>query len=282
MPTLKVYIIKMKHAFLITSLGAALLMASCSAPKKVPYMVDAETIPAEVLDQINPFAEPIAMPGDLLNIDITSSNMDAVMPFNKNKYVSIDGTVATNGGSGSTQDYLVNNDGDIEFPIIGKLHVGGLNKSQIADLIKRELCPKYLREEPTVDIRFKNFHVTMLGAVGNGIVTSDNERLNILEAVAKSGDLNIKGKRENIMLIRTHPDGHREIARLNIHDKSILTSPYYNLQQNDIIYVEPNRSMADGAWSMPTAFGTTLAVMGGISSVIGLAMTIITLTKVSK
>lgn len=282
MPTLKVYIIKMKHAFLITSLGAALLMASCSAPKKVPYMVDAETIPAEVLDQINPFAEPIAMPGDLLNIDITSSNMDAVMPFNKNKYVSIDGTVATNGGSGSTQDYLVNNDGDIEFPIIGKLHVGGLNKSQIADLIKRELCPKYLREEPTVDIRFKNFHVTMLGAVGNGIVTSDNERLNILEAVAKSGDLNIKGKRENIMLIRTHPDGHREIARLNIHDKSILTSPYYNLQQNDIIYVEPNRSMAEGAWTMPTAFGTTLAVMGGISSVVGLAMTIITLTKVSK
>ncbi|MEZ3591060.1 MAG: polysaccharide biosynthesis/export family protein [Muribaculaceae bacterium] len=272
----------MKHAFLITSLGAALLMASCSAPKKVPYMVDAETIPAEVLDQINPFAEPIAMPGDLLNIDITSSNMDAVMPFNKNKYVSIDGTVATNGGSGSTQDYLVNNDGDIEFPIIGKLHVGGLNKSQIADLIKRELCPKYLREEPTVDIRFKNFHVTMLGAVGNGIVTSDNERLNILEAVAKSGDLNIKGKRENIMLIRTHPDGHREIARLNIHDKSILTSPYYNLQQNDIIYVEPNRSMADSAWTMPTAFSTTLTVVAGISSIIGLAMTIITLTKVSK
>lgn len=272
----------MKHAFLITSLGAALLMASCSAPKKVPYMVDAETIPAEVLAQINPFAEPVAMPGDLLNIDITSSNMDAVMPFNKNKYVSIDGTVATNGGSGSTQDYLVNKDGDIEFPIIGKLHVGGLNKSQIADLIKRELCPKYLREEPTVDIRFKNFHVTMLGAVGNGIVTSDNERLNILEAVAKSGDLNIKGKRENIMLIRTHPDGHREIARLNIHDKNILTSPYYNLQQNDIIYVEPNSSMASGSWSMNPAVGATLTVVGGLSSIIGLAMSIITLTKVDK
>ena len=277
----------MKHAFLITSLGAALLMASCSAPKKVPYMVDAETIPAEVLDQINPFAEPIAMPGDLLNIDITSSNMDAVMPFNKNKYVTIEGTVASNSSTnGSNNDqtryYLVSKDGDIDFPILGKLHVGGLNKTQIADLIKREICPKYLREEPTVDIRFMNFHVTMLGAVGNGIVTSDNERLNILEAVAKSGDLNIKGKRENIMLIRTHPDGHREIARLNILDKSILTSPYYNLQQNDIIYVEPNRSMADGAWSMPTAFGTTLTVIGGISSIIGLAMTIITLTKVSK
>lgn len=250
-------------------------------------MVDAETIPAEVLDQINPFAEPIAMPGDLLNIDITSSNMDAVMPFNKNKYVTIEGTVASNSSTnGSNNDqtryYLVSKDGDIDFPILGKLHVGGLNKTQIADLIKREICPKYLREEPTVDIRFMNFHVTMLGAVGNGIVTSDNERLNILEAVAKSGDLNIKGKRENIMLIRTHPDGHREIARLNIHDKSILTSPYYNLQQNDIIYVEPNRSMADGAWSMPTAFGTTLTVIGGISSIIGLAMTIITLTKVSK
>lgn len=278
----------MKHAFLITFLGAALFVTSCSSPKKVPYMVDAETIPAEVLARINPIPEPVAMPGDLINIELSATNMTTVLPFNKNRYVNMDGqvesnTTSYNSGNNSTLYYLVDTNGDIEFPIVGTLHIGGMNKSQIEELIKKSVCPKYLREEPTVEIRFMNFRVTMLGAVGtNGVITSDNERMNILEAVAKAGDLNIRGKRENIMLIRTFADGRREIARLNIHDKNILLSPYFNLQQNDIIYVEPNRSMAEGAWSMNAAFGATLTVIGGISSIIGLAMTIITLTKVSK
>lgn len=276
----------MKHAFLITFLGAALFVTSCSSPKKVPYMVDAETIPAEVLARVNPIPEPVAMPGDLISIDLSAINMATVMPFNKNKYVNMEGKIessSSGGGGNYSHAYLVDTDGNIDFPVIGELHIGGMNKSQIEELIKKSVCPKYLREEPTVEIRFMNFRVTMLGAVGtNGVITSDNERMNILEAVAKAGDLNIRGKRENIMLIRTFADGRREIARLNIHDKNILLSPYFNLQQNDIIYVEPNRSMAEGAWSMNAAFGATLTVIGGISSIIGLAMTIITLTKVSK
>lgn len=271
--------------------AGALLMVGCSAPKKVPYMLDAETIPTEVLARVNPISEPMVMPGDLLNIEVSSTNIAAVAPFNKGRYINNEGEVVAdnsimNNSSGrlenSTRYYLVNKDGDIEFPIVGKLHIGGMDKSQIEELIQSELCPKYLKEKPVVDIRFMNFRVTVLGAVNSpGVIVSDNERLNILEAIAKAGDLNIKGERERIMLIRTDADGKREIAILNIHDKNILLSPYYNLQQNDIIYVQPNKSMAQGAWQMNPAVTSTITVIGGLSSVAGLIISIINLSKLN-
>lgn len=268
--------------------AGAIFMVSCSAPKKVPYMVNAETIPAEVLAQVNPITEPVVMPGDLLNIEVSSINMTAVAPFNKGRYVNNEGEIVDNSRSttangkneSSTRYYLVSKDGDIDFPIIGKLHIGGMDKSQIEELIQSELCPKYLKEKPSVDIRFMNFRVTMLGAVNSpGVIVSDNERLNILEAIAKAGDLNIKGERERIMLIRTNSDGKREIAILNLNDKNILLSPYYNLQQNDIIYVQPNKSMAQSAWQMNPAVAATITVVGGLSSVASLVIGIVNLNN---
>ncbi len=277
----------MKHMINGAVIACTLFMLSCSAPKKVPYMVDAETIPVEVLARMNPITEPVVMPGDLLNIEVSSTNMVAVAPFNKGKYINSDGeivnnanTTTNNGGrmESSTNFYLVDKDGDIDFPIVGKLHIGGMNKSQIEEVIQSELCPKYLKEKPSVDIRFMNFRVTMLGAVNSpGVIVSDNERLNILEAIAKAGDLNIRGERENIMLIRTYADGKREIARLNIHDKDILLSPYFNLQQNDIIYVQPNSSMAQGAWQLNPAITATFTVVGGLSSIAALVIGILNL-----
>lgn len=268
--------------------AGVIFMVSCSAPKKVPYMVNAETIPAEVLAQVNPITEPVVMPGDLLNIEVSSINMTAVAPFNKGRYVNNEGEIVDNSRSttangkneSSTRYYLVSKDGDIDFPIIGKLHIGGMDKSQIEELIQSELCPKYLKEKPSVDIRFMNFRVTMLGAVNSpGVIVSDNERLNILEAIAKAGDLNIKGERERIMLIRTNSDGKREIAILNLNDKNILLSPYYNLQQNDIIYVQPNKSMAQSAWQMNPAVAATITVVGGLSSVASLVIGIVNLNN---
>lgn len=252
-------------------------------------MVDAETIPAEVLAQINPIVEPVAMPGDLLNIQVTATNMTAVLPFNKGKYINSEGQVVeqrlssntTQGQHNSVEYYLVNTDGDIDFPIVGKLHVGGMTKAEIENLVKSSIYPKYIKESPAVDIRFMNFHVTVIGAVRSpGVVTADNERLNIFEALAKAGDLDIKGERENVKLIRTYGDGRREIVVLNLNDKNILLSPYYNLQQNDIIYVQPNKSAANNAWQLNPAVGTTLTVIGGLSSIVGLVLSIITLTRI--
>lgn len=278
----------MKQVLPLFAAVTILMVTSCSAPKKVPYMVDAETIPAEVLAQVNPIEEPVAMPGDLLNIQVSATNMMAVLPFNKGMYINHEGEVeqrrtTTTGGNqnNSTEYYLVNAKGEIDFPVIGTLHVGGMNKEEIETLIKSSIYPKYIKESPTVDIRFMNFRVIMLGAVGSpGVVASDNERLNILEAIAKAGDLDIRGRRDNIMLIRTHSDGRREIARLDINDKNILLSPYYNLQQNDIIYVQPNKSAANAAWQLSPAVGTTLTFIGGLSSIIGLVLSIITLSRI--
>lgn len=278
----------MKHIINSSIIIVAILLSSCSSPKKVPYMVEAETIPTEILAQANTVAEPIVMPGDLLNIEVSSTNMTAVAPFNKGRYVDVDGQIIDNKRSTTTQSrleastdyYLVSKNGDIDFPIIGKLHVGGMNKAAIETLIQGELCPKYLKDVPTVDIRFMNFRVTVLGAVKSpGVVESTNERLNILEALAKAGDLDIKGRRDNIMLIRTNADGVKEITRLDINDKNILLSPYYNLQQNDIIYVTPNKSMAQNAWQMNPGVTATFAVIGGLSGIASLIFSILNYNK---
>lgn len=176
--------------------------------------------------------------------------------------------------------YLVDSDGDIVFPIIGKIHVSGLTKPELADKLADAIYPKYTKERPNVEVRLMNFRVIIVGAVGSpGIKNSTSERMNFFEAIALAGDLNIKGERENILLYRTNADGTREVHRLDIHDKNFLLSPYFNLQQNDIIYVVPNKSMANTAWQLSPAVTTTFTLVGGISSIISLVLTIVNLTK---
>lgn len=268
---------------------ALALLASCSTHKKVPLVADAEYIPAEILAQPVPPADPIIQAGDLLNIDVSASNYQAVAPFNKGRYVNPDGSieisrasVSNSSGGGnekSTEYYLVDKDGNINFPVIGSIHVGGLTKTQVQAEIENAIFPKYLKEKPVVDIRFMNFRITVLGAVGSpGIKTSQNERLNIFEAIALAGDLDIRADRENIVLIRTNPNGSREVHKLNVHDKDMLLSPYYNLQPNDLLLVNWNRSGAQNSWSMSQGFSTTLAVVGGLSAVLGFTLSIINLT----
>ena len=268
-------------------IGATLSLVSCASTKEVPYIVDAETIPAEVLATVASVPEATIMPGDLLNIDISAVNMSAVAPFNKGTYVNLEGQIVEKNRStvgaeaeASTQYYLVDKNGDIDFPIVGRLHVGGMNKAAIESLIQGELYPKYLKETPSVDIRLMNFKVTVLGAVKSpGIVEATNERLNLFEALALAGDTDIKGRRDNVKLIRTKNDGSKEIILLNLNDKNLLLSPYFNLQQNDIIYVSPNSSLAQSSWQMNPAVSATITVVAGLSSVASLVIGIINLNK---
>ena len=268
-------------------IGATLSLVSCASTKEVPYIVDAETIPAEVLATVASVPEATIMPGDLLNIDISAVNMSAVAPFNKGTYVNLEGQIVEKNRStvgaeaeASTLYYLVDKNGDIDFPIVGRLHVGGMNKAAIESLIQGELYPKYLKEIPSVDIRLMNFKVTVLGAVKSpGIVEATNERLNLFEALALAGDTDIKGRRDNVKLIRTKNDGSKEIILLNLNDKNLLLSPYFNLQQNDIIYVSPNSSLAQSSWQMNPAVSATITVVAGLSSVASLVIGIINLNK---
>lgn len=279
----------MKYCIKFLPIVLVAILSSCStAHLKVPYMVDAETIPADVLSQMQSVSNPIIGSNDLLNIEVTGRDMVAVSLFNKGKYITSEGTISQNtnnnlsGGNldKSTQYYLVDKDGNIDFPIIGKLNVVGKTKAQIAEIVQNAIYPKYVKEKPAVDVRLMNFRVTVIGAVRSpGVIESKTERLNFLEAIAQAGDLDIRGQRENIMLIRTNVDGQREIHRLNLNDKNILLSPYFNLQQNDIIYVQPNESAAQGAWQLNPAVGATITIVGGISSIASLIIGIANLAK---
>ena len=277
------------------TISAALLllgMSSCGSPEKVPYFVGANEIPSDSLNMIATNSDPVLSVGDLLNIEVTGINMTAMAPFNKGKYVDTEGkigslprTMTSNIGqySGlevSTEYYLVNADGTIDFPIVGKIPVAGHTKAQVAEEITDAIYPKYLTEKPAVDIRLMNFRVTVAGAVKNpGIYQSKNERMTFLEAISMAGDLDIKGDREDILLFRTNPDGKREVHTLNSNDKNFLLSPYYVLQQNDYIYVAPNKSMRRTAWQLDPAVTATISVVGGASSLASLIVGIINLSK---
>ncbi len=280
------------HILLI--IPAVLLLASCSAPKKVPYLIKADEIPVEVLSESQTLKDPVINIGDVLNIQVTGLNMAAVAPFNKGSYVSADGTItgmngnstntttmtSTSGGDFSTAFYLVNTDGCIEFPILGSLHVAGKTKKEIATLIAGEIYPKYITEKPTVDIRLMNFRIVVIGAVNSpGVKRSLSERMTILEAIALSGDLNIRGSRDNIMLYRVNADGTREIHRLNLNDPNLLLSPYFYLQQNDVIYVEPNQSMKNTSWALNPAVTVTISLLGSTMSLASFIIGIVNLSK---
>lgn len=182
------------------------------------------------------------MPKDQLTITVITTDPQASAPFN----LSVTNTVGTSGqlssGGGSLQGYLVDNTGYINFPVIGKIHVAGLTKGQCEDLILSKLKP-YLseQEKPVVTVRMASYRVTVLGEVGHpSVVPVSTEKMSVLEAIAQAGDLTIYGQRNNVMLIREDATGEKHVYRLNLNDANLFNSPYYYLQQNDIIYVQPN------------------------------------------
>ena len=278
----------MKLLYKTLIIAVAVGLASCNAAKKVPYTVDADLIPVEKLSELSTVNDPVLRPGDLLNIEVTATDMAAVAPFNKGLYVGEDGKIQTfktgNTSSSnydvSTDYYLVNSEGQIEFPGIGLMKVTGLTKQQLADEICNFIYPRFIKERPKVDVRLMNFRVVLTGAVKSpGVYQSKNERLNLLEAIAMAGDLDIKGDRENILLYRTNPDGTREIHKLDINDRNILLSPYFNLQQNDIIYVVPNKSMQRNAWQINPYVTAVFTYVGGLASILSLVVGIMNLAK---
>lgn len=265
-------------------------LASCVSQKKVPYVLDAENIPAEMLSKVEVLNDPVLGPGDLLNISVMSSDAASVAPFNKGMYLGQDGNVLrmtpsistsqTNNYEISTDYYLINADGNITFPVVGEVKAGGLTKKQLADKIINDIYPKFVKERPTVDVRLMNFKVYVTGAVRTpGMYRSGNERMNFFEAISLAGDLDIRGDRENILLMRVNPDGTREVHKVDIHDRDFLLSPYFNLKQNDIIYVAPNKSMQNTAWTLNPAVAAVLTYVGGISSLGSLIIGVINLSK---
>ena len=220
------------------------LITSCSAPKNVAYLWNSNDVD---LSQSQFLYDARIMPKDILTITVNTVNPEAAAPFNlivRNTLNSTSSSIGTSGGS--LQTYLVDNEGGIEFPVLGRVMVGGLTKRECEKLIHDKILP-YLNaaENPVVTVRMSSYSISVLGEVTRpGSYQVSREKINVLEALAQAGDLTIYGVRENVKLIREDAKGQKQIYHINLNDANLLTSPYYYLQQNDIVYVEPNKVKA--------------------------------------
>ena len=236
-------------------------ITSCSSSKNVPYMVDIEDIPAEVLNAATVQSSPVLAPGDIIDISVVAKNQEVVIPFNKRL---MQGEAYLRGNaSKAVEYYLIDQAGNIDFPVIGRIHVAGKSKMEVEHLIQELLYPE-----------------SVLGDVNRpGLFTIENERVSILDAIALAGDLAITGRRDNVLLVRVNSDGTKSIARINLNDKNLISSPYFYLQQNDVLYVQPNKSKANSAVVVPP---TTSLIFSATSILLTIANLIITAWSISK
>ena len=260
----------MKKFFLpIVVLTIVVLLGSCSSGKDVPYFQNIDEI--SLAGSKGLYYAKI-MPKDMLTITVSTTDPAAAAPFN----LSVGNTVGASGqlsnGAGNLQGYLVDNDGNINFPVIGHMHVQGMTKSQCQDMIREKLLPYMAAtENPIVTVRMSSYRVTVTGEVNRpGVIPVSTEKMSIVEALAQAGDLTVYGKRDNIMLIREDETGQKKMVRLNMNDANLINSPYYYLQQNDIIYVQPNSVKAKNAGIGPstTLWFSFIGIVTSISSLL--------------
>ena len=191
---------KMNKILLLLALSS--LIVSCTSYKSVPYLQNPEVV--NNYGKELPMYDAKIMPKDLLSITINTTDPQAAAPFNLTVQTPLNAALTNiNTTTQPTlQQYLVNNQGEIDFPVIGRLLVGGLTKNQAEDLIREKLKP-YLKESPIVTVRLSNYKISVLGEVARpGSFTVSNEKVNVLEALAMAGDMTVYGIRDNVKLIR--------------------------------------------------------------------------------
>lgn len=212
-------------------------LTSCFTPKKVVYLQD---LTAEDVMKVNDQYEAKVKKDDLLQILVLSNNAEAVKPFNLVSMTSeLSSTTSNNQEQGS---YLVDAQGCIEFPVFGRLSVVGNTTSELRDWIKAELVKRNLVKDPIVTVRIMNYQVRVLGEVKSpGAIDVKGERITLLDAISRAGDLTMQGRRDRVAVIREE-QGKRTVNYLDLKSKEIFDSPYFYLQQNDVVYVEPNDS----------------------------------------
>lgn len=208
---------------------------------------------------------------DELIIIVNALDPEAVIPFNK---VSV--TVAQNSGDAqgraTLQTYRIDSDGNINFPVIGKIKIAGLNREQAINYLQEKLGTYIV--DPIVDIETVNYRITVLGEVNQpGTYSAVNERITLIEALSLAGDLTIYGERENVLVIQDY-DGKKTYTRVNLKSNDLFDSPVYYLSQNDIVYVEPNKTQAKAS-SIGPSTGVIFSVLGIMISTTALIITII-------
>ncbi|HRO42896.1 MAG TPA: polysaccharide biosynthesis/export family protein [Flavipsychrobacter sp.] len=233
---------------ILTALTAGIIFfaASCAGPKKSIYFQNNIPVdPTVTTQKIDRVKEAIIQTDDILSINVTSPS--SIVEDKGNTTVAIfngggtpfAATATLGGGSSSSNGYLVDPSGYIDYPFLGKMKVGGLTIRQAKDAIANKL--RNIVKEPVVEIRIVNYRITVLGEVGRaGTIIAPNHKISVIDAIAGAGDIPITGRKDNVLIVREN-EGVREFARLNLNSKEVFTSPYFYLKQNDIVYVEPAR-----------------------------------------
>ena len=246
------------------------LMSSCISQRKLSYLRDVTAASADSINQTyQPLNENYITKGDLLSIFVNALDIQAVQAFNMpvanvqnlgSRQVS-----ANTGGGGSLQGYWVDPDGNIDFPVLGKLHIEGMTTTQLKDTLTLLISQSV--KDPIININFMNFYVTVLGEVKNpGRHAVGIQGMTIFEALGLAGDLTIYGKRNNVLISR-EVDGKMEFARLNLNDQAIFASPYYYIRQNDVIYVEPNVARSISSQNIPF-YMSVVTTLGSMATLI--------------
>jgi polysaccharide export outer membrane protein len=247
--------------------GLLTLLFSCGTKEDIVYFQDVDLVgSSRAIKSYN----PVIHPDDMLTIIVSALDQDAVRPFN----LPVVSFIRQNTIGGATQQtYLVDSNGNIDFPVLGTLKLAGLNRIQATTLIK-DLLKEYIKN-PIVNIRTVNFKVTVLGEVNRpGTYTIANERITLVEALGLAGDMTIQAERKNVLVIREE-NGKKTYNRVDMTSESVFNSPVYYLVQNDVIYVEPNNSRVKSSTVGPN----TNATLGIISTLVTVAALIISITK---
>jgi len=213
-------------------------------------------------------------PKDMLSITVVTSEPEASKNYNLMAPQLFDPTSIGTSMLYSTptlQTYLVDNDGMIDFPVFGELKVAGMTRKELEKMLHEKLNSAFNKEQPIITIRIVNYSVNILGEVLRpGKYNTVNDRMTIFEGLAMASDLTIYGRRDNVKVLRENADGTKNYITVNLNDKNVINSPAYYLEQNDVVYVEPNsaKSRSSGIGAEETLSVSALSVLISLTSII--------------
>ncbi|MBR1808663.1 MAG: polysaccharide biosynthesis/export family protein [Paludibacteraceae bacterium] len=255
----------MKNQYILFVIAVILLMSSCIAQRKMTYFNKLDSAAADSVNQkYTPAAEPVIKVADKLIITVNAIDPEAVLPFSLLAISSVRPASDEASLTAKYQYYTVDTDGNIDYPLLGKIHLAGLTRKEAIALLEEKISASV--NNPQVTLNFINYSVSVLGEVNHpGRFEVPAERTSVLDALALAGDMTVYGKRNSVLLTREN-NGKLEFVRLNLNSPDVFTSPYFYLQQNDVLYVEPNNARAVSSQNLPLYLSmvTTLASMATV------------------
>lgn len=253
----------MKRLFILSAVFALFCASSCSSYKDIIYFQDIDDVD---LKPLTSEFEAVIKKDDRLTIVVSGPDKSVTAPYNLTLSELSNGISSSTDPERSTLSYLVDAEGNINFPTLGIIHVEGMTRNQLVDYLTAEIGKDV--KDPIVYVSFRNYKITVLGEVrAPGTYTMDSEKINVLQALGKAGDLNLTAQREGIILIREE-NGEQKHYKIDLKDSHLLDSPYFYLQQNDVLYIPPSptrvatATTATGIWSVVlSSVTTTIALL---------------------